>query len=65
MNMKENKVHLNRKLVEVGNRRFVAISTTKPLKEIGICDKELRHATKAMSDIAARRSQWLWQKRSI
>ncbi|XP_061886207.1 uncharacterized protein LOC133636324 isoform X3 [Entelurus aequoreus] len=49
--------------VEVGCRGFVASSTTKLLKEVGIRGQAQRKAIKELSTAAERSSHWLWLKR--
>ena len=49
--------------VEVGCRGFVAASTTKLLRDLGIRGQSQRLAIKAASEAAERSSQWLWMKR--
>lgn len=51
------------RLVEVGCRGFVAISTSRLLREIGVRRKAYRQAVKDLSKAAGRGSQWLWIKR--
>ena len=49
--------------VEVGCRGFVATSTTRLLRDLGIKGPNLRSAIRAASETAERSSQWLWMKR--
>ena len=49
--------------VEVGCRGFVATSTTKLLKSMGIRGQALRQAVKLLAEAAERGSNWLWMKR--
>lgn len=49
--------------VEVGCRGFVASSTTRLLKDVGVRGQSLRHAIKALAEAAEGSSQWLWLKR--
>lgn len=49
--------------VEVGCRGFVANSTTRLLKEVGIRGQAQRKAIKELSAAAERSSHWLWLKR--
>ena len=49
--------------VEVGCRGFVAMSTTKLLKGIGVRGQAFRRAVKSLSEAAERSSRWLWIKR--
>ena len=49
--------------VEVGCRGFVASSTIKLLKDLGIHGQALRHTVRSLSEAAERSSQWLWMKR--
>ena len=50
--------------VEVGCRGFVATSTAKLLRELGIRGQTHRKAIKELANIAERTSHWLWLKRS-
>lgn len=49
--------------VEVGCRGFVASSTIRLLKNIGIRGQDQRKATKQLAAAAERSSHWLWLKR--
>ena len=49
--------------VEVGCRGFVASSTTRLLKEVGIRGQAQRKAIKELATAAERSSHWLWLKR--
>lgn len=49
--------------VEVGCRGFVATSTLRLMKDLGISGQALRQAIKETSRVAERSSQWLWLKR--
>ncbi|KAJ8010190.1 hypothetical protein DPEC_G00072420 [Dallia pectoralis] len=49
--------------VEVGCRGFVAFSTTKLLKDLGICGQALRQTIRAVSEAAERSCHWIWIKR--
>ncbi|KAJ8010150.1 hypothetical protein DPEC_G00071990 [Dallia pectoralis] len=49
--------------VEVGCRGFVASSTTRLLKDLGICGQALRQTVRAVSEAAERSSHWIWIKR--
>lgn len=49
--------------VEVGCRGFVATSTTRLLRDLGIKGQSQRSAIKAVSEAAEGSSQWLWMKR--
>ena len=49
--------------VEVGCRGFVASSTTKLLKRMGVRGQALYKAIKSLSEAAERSSNWLWIKR--
>ncbi|KAJ8389643.1 hypothetical protein AAFF_G00118800 [Aldrovandia affinis] len=49
--------------VEVGCRGFVATSTTKLLKGMGVRGQAFRQAVKSMSEAAEQSSSWLWIKR--
>ena len=49
--------------VEVGCRGFVATSTTKLLKGMGVRGQTFRRAVKSLSEAAERSSRWLWIKR--
>lgn len=49
--------------VEVGCRGFVATSTTKLLRDLGIRDQSQCSAIKAASEATGKSSQWLWMKR--
>ncbi|KAL7387592.1 hypothetical protein ABVT39_025839 [Epinephelus coioides] len=49
--------------VEVGCRGFMAASTIRRLRDLGIKGQSLRQAIKAVSEAAERSSQWLWMKR--
>ncbi|KAK0145336.1 hypothetical protein N1851_015756 [Merluccius polli] len=50
--------------VEVGCRGFVATSTTKLLRDLGVKGQSLRLAIRAVSEAAEGSSQWLWMKRA-
>ena len=50
--------------VEVGCRGFVASSTAKLLREVGIRGQAHRQAIKELANTAERTSHWLWMKRS-
>ncbi|KAL1263729.1 hypothetical protein QQF64_006468 [Cirrhinus molitorella] len=49
--------------VEVGCRGFVARSTTRLLKEVGIRGQSQRRAIKELANVAEQSSHWLWLKR--
>ena len=49
--------------VEVGCRGFVATSTTKLLKGMGVRGQASRKAIRSLTEAAERRSSWLWIKR--
>ena len=49
--------------VEVGCRGFVASSTIRLLKDLGIHDKALRNTIRSVSEEVARSSWWIWLKR--
>lgn len=49
--------------VEVGCRGFVASSTIKLLKDLGIHGQALRQTVRSLSEAAERSSQWIWMKR--
>ena len=49
--------------VEVGCRGFVAMSTIKPLKRMGVREQAFRQSVKAISEAAERGSSWIWIKR--
>ena len=49
--------------VEVWCRGFVATSTTKLLKGMGVRGQAFRQAVKSLSNAAERSSSWLWIKR--
>uniref|UniRef100_A0A3P9H1W7 Reverse transcriptase domain-containing protein n=1 Tax=Oryzias latipes TaxID=8090 RepID=A0A3P9H1W7_ORYLA len=49
--------------VEVGCRGFVATSTPRLLREMGVRGKAQRQAIKDLSQAAEKGSQWLWIKR--
>ena len=49
--------------VEVGCRGFVASSTTRLLREMGVQGKAHRQAVKDLSRAAEKGSQWVWMKR--
>ena len=49
--------------VEVGCRGFVATSTSRLLREMGVRGKAHRQAVKDLSAAAEKGSQWLWVKR--
>ena len=49
--------------VEVGCRGFVATSTTKLLKGMGVRGQAFQQAVKSLSEAAERSSRWLWIKR--
>ena len=49
--------------VEVGCRGFVATSTSRLLREMGVRGKAHRQAVKDLSRAAEKGSQWLWLKR--
>lgn len=49
--------------VDVGCCGFVATSTTRLLKDLGIHCQALCETIKATSEAAERGSQWLWLKR--
>lgn len=49
--------------VEIGCRGFVATSTVKLLKELGILGQTLRQTIKQVSDSAEYCSRWLWLRR--
>ena len=50
--------------VEVGCRGFVARSTSKLLREVGVRGQAHRQAIKELANTAERTSHWLWLKRS-
>ena len=50
--------------VEVGCRGFVASSTAKLLREVGVRGQEYRKTIKELANIAETTSHWLWMKRS-
>ncbi|KAL3972475.1 transcription factor E2F4/5 [Sarotherodon galilaeus] len=50
--------------VEVGCRGFVASTTAKRLREIGIRGQAQRQAIKELANTAERTSHWLWLKRA-
>ena len=50
--------------VEVGCRGFVASSTAKLLREVGVRGQAHRQAIKELANTAERSSHWLWLKRS-
>ena len=50
--------------VEVGCRGFVASSTAKLLREVGVRGQAHRQAIKELANTAERTSHWLWLKRS-
>lgn len=52
------------RLVEVGCRGFVATSTTKLLRDMGVRGQCLRAAIKTASEAAEKSSRWLWLKRN-
>ena len=49
--------------VEVGCRGFVASSTIRLLKDLGIHSQALRNTIKSVSEEAERSSRWIWLKR--
>ena len=49
--------------VEVGCRGFIATSTSRLLREMGVRGKALRQAVRDLSGAAEKGSQWLWMKR--
>uniref|UniRef100_A0A3B1JD36 Reverse transcriptase domain-containing protein n=1 Tax=Astyanax mexicanus TaxID=7994 RepID=A0A3B1JD36_ASTMX len=49
--------------IEVGCRGFVATSTTKLLKVMGVRGQAFQQAAKAISGAAERSSNWIWMKR--
>ena len=49
--------------VEVGCRGFVAKTTTRLLKRMGVKGQAFRQAVKSLSEAAERSSNWLWIKR--
>ncbi len=49
--------------VEVGCRGFVASSTIRLLKDLGIHGQALRQTIRSVSEAAERSSQWIWIKR--
>lgn len=49
--------------VEVGCRGFVASSTIRLLKELGIHGQALRKTIRSLSEAAERSSRWIWLKR--
>lgn len=49
--------------VEVGCRGFVATSTSRLLREMGLQGKAHQQAVKDLSAAAEKESQWLWVKR--
>lgn len=48
--------------VEVGCRGFVALSTIRLLKDLGIHGQALRQTIRSISEAAERSSQWIWIK---
>ncbi|KAJ8369781.1 hypothetical protein SKAU_G00098090 [Synaphobranchus kaupii] len=50
--------------VEVGCRGFVARSTTRLLKGMGVRGQALRQAVRSLSEAAEQSSNWLWLKRT-
>ncbi len=54
---------VNVRPVEVGCRGFVASSTTRLLKEVGIRGQAQRKTIKDLATAAERSSHWLWLKR--
>ena len=50
--------------VEVGCRGFVATSTIRALKQIGLTGKERTKAVNEISEVAEKSSSWLWLRRS-
>lgn len=51
--------------VEVGCRGFIATSTSRLLKEMGVQGKAHRQAVRDLSRAAEKGSQWLWIKRKV
>lgn len=49
--------------VEVGCRGFVASSTIRLLRDLGVQGQALRQTIRAVSEAAERSSQWIWMKR--
>ena len=49
--------------VEVGCRGFVASSTAKLLREVGVRGRAHRQAIKELANTTERTSHWLWLKR--
>ena len=49
--------------IEVGCRGFVASSTIKLLKDLGVHGQALRQTVRSLSEAAERSSQWIWMKR--
>lgn len=49
--------------VEVGCRGFVASSTIRLLRDLGVQGQALRQTIRAISEVAERSSQWIWMKR--
>ena len=49
--------------VEVGSRGYVATSTTRLLKKMGLRGRSLQQAIKSVSQAAEKSSNWLWIKR--
>lgn len=49
--------------VEVGCRGFIATSTSRLLREMGVQGKAHRQTIKDLSKAAAKGSQWLWSRR--
>lgn len=50
--------------VEVGCRGFVASTTAKLLREIGIRGQAQRQAKRKLANTVERTSHWLWLKRA-
>ncbi|XP_036000718.1 C-type lectin domain family 4 member A-like [Fundulus heteroclitus] len=55
--------NVNVRPVEVGCRGFIASSTSRLLREMGVRGKAHRQAIKDLSKAAEKGSQWLWTKR--
>lgn len=49
--------------VEIGCRGFVAASSIRVLKDLGIQGQPLRQTIKSVSEAAEKSSQWIWVKR--
>lgn len=51
------------RLAEVGPRGFVASSTVKLLRELGVRGQAYRKVIKDLADTAERTSNWIWIRR--